>query len=255
MAEVEGQASMGQLRITLHDLDLTDSIAPSLEWVDPDYFNGVLTIGYTATMGARRTDSYQERAYLSDGEPVSISYPPGIPAPAGIEVGHAAPEPLGHQLWLSARHTPLDQAQTSVSGFISGQSQYFRLSPNTRLSLSMDVSVLASARQVASHQEYLQLYGSLSLYDSRAYEHVDGDWRMLTLGSGVELQEFDDTLTLTAQYDNAHDWGSTVRLETTLGVDAWAHPVSAVPEPSAYAMLLAGAALLAWRRRQATAAT
>lgn len=247
MADVQGQASMSKLRFTLFDLDLTDSVTPSLEWIDPGAFGGALSVGYTASEGRKWSESYSQLIFLTDGEPTTIAHSPG--SHAGIEVGHASPDPLGHRLWLSAHNGPLGATETAVRGFVTGQYLRFRLSPNTRVSLSLDFSAMATARPLASHEEYLQLYGTLHVSDAWDYDYGDADWRLLQVGFGYGA-EAGDTLTLTADYSNPYDWVREGEVEAGLSAEAWARPVSAVPEPSAWSMLLAGVALLGRRRIQ-----
>lgn len=260
LAEVQGEATLGNLRFTLFDLDPDDAVTPSLEWVLPQdqYWgasNGSIWVNYNATADDWSWGEYYDRyAYPKPGEPASIDYASGTHA--SLSAAYAHPDALGQMLSLSVRNSPLEEGQSGLQGTVHSEPLVFILSPNTRVSLSIDLSASASAQAQSSHDEYLRFLANFSVIDYLTY---GGDSDSIQLQREISTREgmapgFEETNTLTVDFSNPYGATRQGDLRVSLGAEAWTSPVSAVPEPSSQAMLLAGAVLLGWRRLRRTGA-
>lgn len=253
LAEVQGEATLGNLRFTLFDLDPDDAVTPSLAWALPPGQNwGTSSGGLSAAYNAAADDwswseNYNRYVTAKPRAPAAIDYAPG--AHAALSAAYAHPDPLGQVLSLSMRNAPLAEGQSEFRADVYAEQLVFRLSPNTRVSLSVDLSASASTLAQRSHGEYLRLLVSFGVVDYLNYGDTDfinlqresGTWPGMAPG-------FAETGTLTVDFSNPYGSERYGDLHLSIGAVASAWPVSAVPEPSTHAMLLAGAVLFGWRR-------
>lgn len=257
LAEITAQATLGNLRVTLYDLDLTDSVTPSLTWGNPGGQSYVLSQGSAwvraSSFDEDESELYNRSLIAEPTLPLDLSYSPG--AHGAIRATYTHPEPLAQELALSSRSAPLGQGEAEIAGHVSGDFMLFTLSPNTRVSLSIDMDANASTRPSATHAEYYFVTGWLSIYDLSDSFIGDGGYVLFGAGTieGTSLT-MDETVTLTGNFSNTTSNANFGRVTFGLQSEAWAKPVSAVPEPSAYALLLAGLALVGWRRHVAVPA-
>jgi len=253
LADVQGQARLGNLRFTLFDLAPGDAVTPSLAWGVPHdparpRWTGGVSIGYES-YGADGSWGESDSHYVdaTPGGPATVEHAPGTHA--SISAAYAHPTPLGQLLSLSLRNAPLPDANTRMVGDVYGEQLLFTLSPHTRVSLSIDLSAGADTRPLRSHDEFLRFSAGLSVIDYLDYAGLDTDSLVLETGTLPDMASgFDGTRSLTVDFSNDSGAARYASLSFSLASEAWATPLSAVPEPSSHAMLLAGAALFGWRR-------
>ncbi|KFC71531.1 PEP-CTERM sorting domain-containing protein [Massilia sp. LC238] len=253
LADVQGQATLGNLRFTLIDLDPNDAVTPSLEWVLPQNqgwsgSNGYMSVMYDASSTDWSWGEYYNRyANPEARQPAQIDYAPG--PHVSLSTAYAHPDPLGQLLSLSVETAPPAGAYTHLTADVRSEQLGFWLSPNTRVSLSVDMNGSAGAEEQDSHSEYLRLLLGFGVVDYLTYGNRDEIRVQRETGTAAGLAPgFAETGTLTVDFSNPYGYARWADLQLSLGAEAWASPISAVPEPSSHAMLLAGAALLGWRR-------
>ena len=252
LADVQGEATLGNLRFTLIDLDPNDAVTPSLEWVLPGQgwgaSNGYASVYYDASSTDWNWGEHYNRYVNPEPrEPARIDYAPG--AHVSLSAAYTHPDPLGQMLSLSVRNAPLANAYSSAQANVSAEQLAFWLSPNTRVSLSVDMSASASVEAQGTHAEYLGLLVAFGVADYLNYNDTDTINLRRQTGTGTGLAPgLDETGTLTVDFSNPYGTARQGSLQLSLGAEAWTSPVSPVPEPSSQAMLLAGAALFGWRR-------
>lgn len=218
-------ASVDQFQYRLVDLDLNDGISPSLTITTE--FLGVASFGggqYQAlrTYGTTATETIfgSSRSVLSDST-----------ASVAATVNHPV---------------PLDGVRHGYDGY-SQRVVDFVLSPNTRMIFS-GVATLTN-----EHIGYFEMaYSDVRVYGLLNQEQANGVMnefdKTYSVRNGTETFNLNATLTSDSLARNGR---FVVQTSATL-----VGPVSTVPEPSSYAMLLAGAFVVgsvARRRRRAAA--
>lgn len=250
-ANSQGQSTMGNLRFTLFDLDLTDSVTPSLLWSIPDAPSGVmsqawLTVGYSVSDEHVR-DSYLDARQALPGSPASLSFSPG--PQASVETALAHPAPLGQLLSVRASISSGGQRDAFTTGEVQSDLLGFTLSPNTRVAFTVDLDITAGTQALAGYDEEIYAHGAIYVNGHAPLGGSSSTATQLHTGTmpGSPL-ELDQTIGLSVDFSNATSNAGYGDVSFLLRSQARSWPVSAVPEPSSTVMLLAGFALFGWRR-------
>lgn len=252
LADSRGQATVGNLRFTLFDLDLTDSVTPSLVWSIPGFPSGLmspgsLTVGYTLN-DAQVRDHYLDSHISLPGSPARLSFSQG--SHVSVEAALAHPDPLGQLLSVSTQIAPSGQRVVSTTGELYSDRLGFTLSPNTRVTFMADLSFTGGTQALADFDEQVDALGEIAVDGHAPFGDRITETALLQAGTlrGDPLA-LDQTISLSVDFNNAASSAAYGDVTLRLMSQAQYWPVSAVPEPSAYAMLLAGLALFGWRRK------
>lgn len=251
LADVQGQATLGNLRVTLFDLDLSDAITPSITFSLPDagtyyYERGSLSMSYWGYASDYSfNESYDKSVRMSPGKPETLGFSSGSHAEIGATYSHSSP--LGQSMSLSARLGADQQHYYGISASAQSNTMNLTVSPNTAAVFSMDLAFAGTTSALPSHSQYLYLNASMYTVDVNGYLYAGDDTAMRIGSSAYDVLSMDDSDILSVAFSNTGDTERAGSLNFSMSLSAGLQPVSAVPEPSGYAMLLAGAALFGWR--------
>lgn len=248
-AATSASATASNITVTLIDLAPGDGIAPSLTWLPAEFEYGTSLISVTDLISAQ------------------YPYLPSEHAAAGAPVDRAVATPHGQSrvqssggelaaLSLSAR-TGFDTVDTPVSDAranITSGGYAFVLSPYTSVTFSADVDLRAAStdplQDVRGEQARAQATLGLTYHDNGAL--LAGQWPSHDVITGPwNAQEKSEQMTMSVSAYTLEPDGGFFYFETELKTQV--SITSSVPEPSTWAMLLLGAALVpvAARRRPA----
>lgn len=251
LADSQGRATMGGLGFTLFDLDLTDSVTPSLTWSIPDAPSGLMspgsvTVAYSVT-DEQVSDSYLDHRQALPGMPARLSFSPGPQASVDSALAH--PGTLAQVLSVSAQIASGGQRDAFTTGEVFSDRYGFTLSPNTRVAFTVDLAFTASTQQIADYGGLIEAYGAIYVNAHAPLGGGDSDATLMHTGTleGSPL-ELDQTVGLSVDFSNATPEAAYGDVYFLLLSQARSWPVSPVPEPASWVMLSFGAILLGWRR-------
>lgn len=214
-ADATGNARLSDFRYELIDLDLNDGIAAQVTLTDG---GRTVMAGYYAD-GADNTPPYPFE-YLSTEGTVDLT------VAAGTTTGTLGTNSASTSVWLYGTQGSLFAEALSASSFT--------LTPNSRLVLHanayIDGSEGADSASVSSASVFIE-YGDENFYLGDGISSYDGGTasRALTVALSSRSEELSGSFGFTSGAFAA---------------------VTAVPEPSSYAMLGIGLAGMAWRARR-----
>ncbi|MCE3604462.1 PEP-CTERM sorting domain-containing protein [Massilia sp. P8910] len=225
--------SISNIRYTLTDLDLNDGVTPYIRY-DTAEHSVFVAREWDMDAGHDQEDS-RELSYF-DQQTTAFDT-----STAGTHSKHL-------QVAADIRGTTLDTLAMSNTATVSGSGRggthsdialdrVFVLSPNTSMSISLDVSTFVSSSGEAlegraNSYAYIRIGDNNRTYDLRADVQGPGE------------KQVKHTFTTTIQTKNGEYW---VNSELWVRAHASVDGVSPVPEPQTYAMLLAGLGLIGWR--------
>ncbi|WP_027866051.1 hypothetical protein [Massilia alkalitolerans] len=255
MADVQAHATVGNLRVSLFDLDLTDAVTPSLVFsVPPTVYRepdpGRIVLHYQ-NFSTGSSESVTRHVTAVPGMPASLAYSHGDHAAVDATLGHPSPAPETQVLSVSTRLGPGGNVETQSSGRVYADDVEFTLSPNTRASFSIELAVNGSTTPSASHLQNLEAFATF-LVGGHDASDLAGDYALFGIGTYFDTPlAMDDTAVISVDFSNATGAERYGFLSFSAGATAWLTPVSAVPEAASWAMLPVGAILLG-RRLQRT---
>lgn len=254
MADVQAQATVGTLRVSLFDLDLTDAVTPSLVFsVPPTVYRepepGRIVLHYTDT-GTGSGESVTRYRNAVSGQDLALAYRHGEHAAVEAMLSHAGGGPEAQALSASARLGAGGHVETFDSSRVFGDDVEFTLTPNTRASFSIELAATGSTTPSATHRQNIEAFGTL-LVGGHDASDLAGDYAIFGIGTQFDTPlAVDDTALISVDFSNTSDMERYGFLSYSAGVQAWLTPVSPVPEPASWAMLAFGAALLGGRLRK-----
>lgn len=261
IADATSQITLGNVRITLTDLDTSDGVSP---WIALNYES----LPYLNGGAASFTPSYDMQAYAHLGKHDTTMLSDSVQTAWSSSAASIAGSSnlLGFTSLLAS-----GQALSGANGYgeygalaANYSSTSFLISANTAVSISVDASISVattvgynSAQDRAEHAN-----GHVLLY----IDGLDDDGNSLAVDQYMELyagfqqsadgsfigeqSSWSGTLTLNFSNTAAHDQLANIYGEIGIG---GASVLAPVPEPSSYALALGGLALLGGvlRRRRA----
>jgi hypothetical protein len=254
LAQIRATASIVDLGYTVSDLDPDDGIAPTLTVGVPDAHMGRVDqahvwLDYTLDAPGGRIND-RTTALALPGSPVLASYAKAH----GSAEGHVT----GRQTWTSqavsvgATVGNLGNYEVTVDAEAIGDSLAFTLAPRTRVSFTATINGWADG--VGADPEFYglaQILGGLrvmSLTNPNSLQFTDGELFWDNTLNPAPLA-FEYSLPLSVSFDNLSDAPAYVETQIELDMLLRTMPISAIPEPAPFAMLLAGGLLLGLRRR------
>ena len=253
MADVQARATVGNLRVSLFDLDLSDSVTPSLVFSVPSTVYrepdpGRIVLHYE-NYGAASGESVTRYVTAVPGVPASLAYSHGGHAAVDATLSHPTPAPEAQLLSVSARLGPGGHIETSNSSRVFGDDVEFTLTPNTRAIFSIDLAVTGTTTPSATHLQNLEAFATL-LVGGHDSTDLQGDYAIFGIGTYFDTPlAVDETAVVSVDFSNTRQEERYGFLSFSAGANAWLTAVSPVPEPASWAMLPIGAALLGWRLR------
>ena len=251
LAQSSASASISAITFQLIDLDLADGIAPSLSFISDIPYgesNGGWEI-YDNHTGLLLNQEAKGAAPLGPFR-VSRSYVDEPHMRSEVSAGISGAALADKSAWASASMLDRLGENTSIawvrSGFVA-----FVLSPNTSVTFTADVSLLAEAGPVAGPGLWAAAIAGASM--GMRGEH-DSDWVSASLYHNAVFGEDrgagrEDSFSI-SRANTLHTSDSYV-LNFQASASAYTTPAipPPVPEPATYAMLLAGIGIVAMRRR------
>lgn len=249
VAESSAHGAVSFASISLTDLDPLDGIAPSM------LSSNFATYTFAEAVSSQASDSFdlvfgRRRTTL---DPVSTS----APVPAGFQVSAIA------QFSGGTAGTLQGDVQVGLDGRATASTEVkydFVLTPHTSVTFvgsltghSASVGQQAGANeQLAWSDPRLLFFGNL--IPQGGVQFVLGNLTVTPIGPGYALAEMTDSLAINYTITNNTDQPQTTQFWSFVNVHARNSSVTAIPEPSSYACLLAGLALLSvvLRRRRAS---
>jgi hypothetical protein len=245
--QLQGSAQATGLHYTLGDLAPNDGIAPSASFTSEP----------SASLTGQATD------LPFHGQPFQRYSEITVTAPASLAPDwHPQVRPM-LSFDAAGLHTSLSvdpRADATLAGFASASLSpwFFQLAPHTSITFSLDAAVdLALLEGDAATED-----GLAQVYLGTYYRTASGLWSMPIGDSvggrvgfdddGVLVPSVDAARTLMVGWSNDTDgWveGQVFYSSTVLGNVQYGPPLP-VPEPQSWAMLLAGAGVLAIRRKK-----
>lgn len=253
MADVQAQATVGTLRVSLFDLDLTDAVTPSLVFsVPPTVYRepdpGRIVLHYTDT-GAGSGESVTRYRSAVRGQDLTLAYSHGDHAAVDAMLSHAG-GPEAQALSASGRLGAGGHVETFTSSRVFGDDVEFTLTPNTRATFSIELAVTGATTPSATHRQNMEAFGTLLVGGHDATD-LAGDYAIFGIGTQFDTPlAVDDTALISVDFSNTSATERYGFLSYSAGVQAWLTPVSPVPEPASWAMLPIGAILLGRRLRR-----
>jgi hypothetical protein len=176
-------------------------------------------------------------------------------AHAGAEASTTHATALGQSLSGSLQLGANDEQTTfTLMALAYGGNWHFTLSPNTGVTFTADFTLDGTTTLLPSHDQSLYARAFLFAFDRQRVMYYSDEGTMeVGTRAGVPLA-IDDSDILSVSMNNPGPAASPGELSLNLRFSASLQPVSAVPEPSSWAMLLAGGlfGLLHARRRAGT---
>ena len=244
-AQSDGEAQISNVTFQLIDLDPADGIAPSLTFnTDAQGPTAGWEI-YDEHSGSLTGDTRIGSAPLG---PVSVaqSHVDEPHTRSDLSAGISGVALADKQLWARASMRDTVGANASTAYVQSGNA-WFVLSPQTRVTLSADLSVRTSAGPVAAPGLHAigSAWAALGLYSSR-----DNVWQSAPLYHNAVFGEdrgpgWDATYSLS--FSNSLASAGDYAFGLNVGATAYTSSVipMPVPEPASLAMLIAGLGLVA----------
>ncbi|NHZ98678.1 PEP-CTERM sorting domain-containing protein [Massilia sp. CCM 8734] len=243
-ADFSASATMSNIRFTLTDLNLDDGIAPSLV---PKLDGGAVTRDFSTWYednDARKYQSFSADPAYFDSRTVAFDTPTAGPKPNRVTGSVSIGGDSFDHFALAANATVAGTRQrTAGAGALLVRS--FTLSPNTAVTITMDVTVL-SGKTNANFNGYGTSSASFWI-GNRAVERATHAVESLYQGSGTP-----GLLTMSTTYESqlgetsvdAYFWVNAYAWENGNGM-----PLP-VPEPETDAILLVGLGMITWRQQR-----
>jgi hypothetical protein len=233
LAIVSSTATMSNLHFTLVDLDTTDGTTPSLVFSSAGRSSLSQTLdGGTAVLTYGSSGFAPISNSISNGS-ASVSASVSGGNPYALEAsGQASAAGHGYRVY----------------GYAPDVNKGFTLSPHTRLTVKADASLTASMG--AGDSGFAAAYMTLAIYDplnpppGSPYTVQDAAFASLTGGSASTSRALQIVFENLGSTPIEHNFYAYVQADGALTA------VSAVPEPAALAMMLAGWGALAARARR-----
>jgi hypothetical protein len=251
-AQVQAQGQISNFRYTLRDLRPGDGQAAAIRIGEPS--EAAVTTRIYGGNNIDRTEGEQGIASLQH----SLEWPGNARVTSTYSAGA---DSFGSGVGLSLDIVPAQLEFLTIDGQAHSPWQSFSVAPHTAVTLSVDVSLtLAMAPESGRWHRRGDLFAAMTLMAS-----PDGLWTFDTsdmlrawVGTsdyGAYRLEDSESRTFSLSYENTSDeWtGALVDYWVDAYADAWSDyvPPPPVPEPQAWAMLLAGLGLAAMKKRRA----
>lgn len=254
LADVQARASAGNLRVSLFDLDLTDSVTPSLVFSTPSHIGRVADPGriilHYANRGVDSEEGVTRHMRATPGMPASLAYSHGDHARVDAMLDHLGSAPQTQALSVSAWLGSGGHIETSASNRVFADDIVFTLSQNTRATFSIDLTLNGSTTASATHLQNIEAFATL-LVGGHDGTDLEGNYAIFGLGTYFDTPlALDETAVVSVDFSNASQAERYGFLSFSAGAEAFVTPVSAVPEPRSWAMLAFGAVLLGRRLRR-----
>jgi hypothetical protein len=253
LADVNAQASLGNLGYSVFDLAPGDATAPSLVFGvpagTPTWHQAFADTQYWVQ--GPRTNSLTAGTRSSDAVSMRSSFDRPHAALAATLTGRDTP--LAPALAMQMQVTSNEENRIKASWNIWSDPIYLTLGAHTRMSFTASLDVFSDALSPGSHLTLFEVLGVLrftDLFDPNNRQWSDAE--LLFNGSetenGASVLEQSTLLSLTL--DNPNDTPMYLDVQLELNGIGGTVPVSLVPEPAPLAMFAAGGLLLAARRRR-----
>jgi len=247
-AQTTSTASVSGISYRLIDLDANDGIAPWLTFV----YGSVMTAPSSLTVQFDNSDQQSSTLGAQQQDPITLDQVNGTASAHGVLTSTGALSSLGLTVVANAAGDgSFNYKRATVQG--SSGVTNFELSPMTAVVFTASSALTAQTTQyadwaVASSWISLTTYVNGQPTYTQDYKSLTSGYD-LPLGSGATIETQLDLLRVGyANFSNSNS-------ETSFNAGTFAnsdgfYPAAPVPEPSAYAMLLAGLGLMAFIKRR-----
>jgi len=254
LAQVTSGATLGGLNYTLFDLDLSDATTPSLVFSVPDGVAPPHTgrAGYTWINYTERVDNravlMQHGSNTYNGISQTSSWD-GRTGTGTVTLSGRGGTGMDQELMRSLEVSESSLVQAQLTPYSWSDAIYFTLSPGSRVTFTATLDAWAEFDLADTHYGHAEVLGSLAI---RNLLNVNNDYasdgRLFYGGTAPGGRPaFDENVLLSVSYENRGAAPVYAYAQIDLSGSAYTIPVSMVPEPSSWALLVAGAALLGWR--------
>ncbi|WP_295993585.1 PEP-CTERM sorting domain-containing protein [Rugamonas sp.] len=266
MADAYSTVSFGNVTITLTDLNSGDGIAPSITFLpNANQYEGNHIYGEAESWAPRDTYLTMDHTSKVIGKSLSDTIDTGTAASSASIVGSSSGAGFS-SMSLSASAASGVDAHGRYFGYatvpFTVDNTSFILSANTMVSFSAKAAINTdfTVGYTAGALEGEMAYGRLTLYagGSNAGDATDMEEQVQSVyyldggPSGAQSAQWNGTMT--ASYSNLGSTSATGQFYAEAEVGGRSVVLAAVPEPSSYAMLLGGLAVMGAlaRRRKAS---
>lgn len=245
-AQTTTTATVSNVSYRLVDLDPNDGIAPSLTVVNYGTVTGPSSLTAGFEMNAVQVDVIGPSANM----PINLAETHGTASASGAITGDGALASMGLSVTAKATgdgsFTFIQASAQAGSGLTN-----FLLSPKTQVIFTADSSQIGQTQQ-AGDWAVANSWISILTYVNGQPDYVQSPWNTMNsynVGGGAHTETWNGVLTVS--YQNLSDAAqvSAFGAGAAVNSDGFGAPLP-VPEPSTYAMLLAGLAMTGFAARR-----
>jgi len=244
VAQTSGSVSLSNQRFDLVDLDLNDGVAPSLVF----FLEPLAEPSSTRIIGAPHNRAW----YVNDHDHAARAFD-NVASSIAVDFGSGSASVEAGPAWQLDLHAaasvhPARAAFNAIDAQALACGLNFILSPMTTVTFRTDVTTHASTVEQRASSDYSRsrLHAGIAVYPV-PFE-FDAPWWKAVDWNAVNGQELRDAAILELTISNPLGMTQDYRLELNVSMDVLAQ-AAAVPEPSAWAMLLAGLVLFGYTAR------